>query len=65
MLLKYILTRDTLKLYCDSLNYNGTNKKMYAHGNVKLLNNEMELNSKNLELDRVNNEAFFAMGEEL
>jgi len=58
----YINQGDTLKLYCDSLNYNGTNKKMYAHGNVKLLNNEMELNSKNLELDRVNNEAFFYDG---
>ena len=58
----FINQGDTLKLYCDSLNYNGTNKKMYAHGNVKLINNEMELNSKNLELDRVNNEAFFYDG---
>ena len=58
----FINQGDTLKLYCDSLNYNGKIKKMYAHGNVKLINNEMKLESKNLELDRVNNEAFFYDG---
>lgn len=58
----FINQGDTLKLYCDSLNYNGKIKKMYAHGNVKLINNEMELQSKNLEFDRISNEAFFYDG---
>ena len=58
----FINQGDTLKLYCDSLNYNGKIKKIYAHGNVKLINNEMKLESKNLELDRLKNEAFFYDG---
>ena len=58
----FINQGDTLKQYCDSLNYNGKIKKIYAHGNVKLINNEMKLESKNLELDRLKNEAFFYDG---
>ena len=53
---------DSLKLNCDSLNYNGKIKKFFSYGKVSLINNKTKLNSNELFYDRENNTASFFNG---
>ncbi len=55
----HVTQGDSIKLYCDSLNYDGVTRKFSSYGSVKFINDEMELNSNVLFFDRNINEIFF------
>ena len=52
-----LIQGDTLQLFCDSLNYDGKTKQMFAFGKVRLINSGMTLETNKLKLDRIIDEA--------
>ncbi len=57
-----LIQGDTLQLFCDSLNYDGKTKQMFAFGKVRLINSGMTLETNKLKLDRNIDEAYFFNG---
>ena len=57
-----LIQGDTLQLFCDSLNYDGKTKQMFAFGKVRLINSGMTLETNKLKLDRIIDEAYFFNG---
>lgn len=57
-----ILQGDSLQLYGDSLKYDGNTKKAILRGNIRLVNTDVELTTKYLDYDRVENVAYYYDG---
>lgn len=53
---------DSLQLFGDSLNYNGTTKKAILRGNIKLINPDIVLTTTFLDYDRTKNVAYYFGG---
>ena len=50
---------DSLQMTCNTIEYDGKTKKAIAIGNVDLKKSDMTLKTEKLNLDRVNNKAFY------
>ena len=50
---------DSLKMTCNSIEYDGKKQLALANGNVYLERPDMSLSTQKLNLDRINNEAFY------
>ncbi len=50
---------DSLRMTCNSIEYDGKTKTALAKGNVNLKRPDMSLNTEELNLDRISNEAFY------
>lgn len=57
-----IVQGDSLRLYGDSLNYNGTTRKALLRGNIKLENKDITLTTSYLDYDRTLNMAYYFGG---
>ena len=57
-----IVQGDSLKLFGDSLYYNGTTRKALLRGNIKLLNKDITLTTSYLDYDRTLNMAYYYGG---
>ncbi len=53
---------DSLRLYGDSLKYNGNTKVAILRGNIRLINNDVTLTTNSLDYDRMNNVAYYFGG---
>lgn len=57
-----ILQGDSLQLFGDSLNYSGETQKALLRGNIRLINNDIELSTSFLDYDRKQNMAYYYGG---
>jgi lipopolysaccharide export system protein LptA len=57
-----ILQGDSLRLYGDSLKYNGNTRIAILRGDIKLINKDVELSTNYLDYDRTNNIAYYYNG---
>ena len=58
----HITDKEGMQLFGDSLNYNGETRLTEVRGRVKVITKEMELNTRFLDFDRINDYGYFWNG---